>query len=74
MNEQKICPLLAAGDPDYTPLSAGCHGDRCAWWAGNTCAVLSLAPLKSQTFGNSDKKTAPSAANTEGGKEAQRDH
>ncbi len=43
MNEQKLCLLLAAGDPDHTPVSAQCRGDRCAWWTGNTCAVLSQA-------------------------------
>ena len=44
MNEQKICPLLAAGDSDHTPLSAQCKGDRCAWWEEerDCCALVSM--------------------------------
>lgn len=41
MNEPKICPLLVAGDP--APLNVQCKGDRCAWWNGDCCAVLSMA-------------------------------
>ena len=43
MNEQKICPLLAAGDPDHTPLSAQCKGARCAWAYEGGCALVSIA-------------------------------
>lgn len=43
MNEQKTCPLLAAGDPDHTPVSAWCKGDRCAWAYDGHCAIVSIA-------------------------------
>lgn len=54
MSYFKICPHCGANlDP----------GEVCDCQIG---APARWAPVKSQTFGNSDKKTAPSAANTEG--------
>lgn len=40
MNEQKICPLLGAGP---LGVNTNCKCDRCAWWDGDCCAVLSMA-------------------------------
>ena len=42
MSEQKTCPLLAAGDPDHTPVSAWCKGDRCAWAYSGGCAITTI--------------------------------
>ena len=37
----KICPLLSVKDD---PLSlALCESVRCAWWAGERCAIVDIA-------------------------------
>jgi len=44
MNEKtvelnKICPIRSAG----TMTNIGCCKERCAWWDGEKCGILSLA-------------------------------
>lgn len=44
MNEPKICPLLAAGDPGYRALpGVQCKGDLCAWAYEGGCAIAAIA-------------------------------
>lgn len=47
----KICPLLLAGcnsssasyPPDHWQSMMSCHGDKCAWYTGEGCAVVAIA-------------------------------
>ena len=52
MNENKICPLLSAGDPDSLSY---CQGVRCAWYVPpqhpnqeGRCAVQYLGAMPEQ--------------------------
>lgn len=38
-----ICPLRAIAPIGATDGPAVCIEERCAWWDGNNCAMLSLA-------------------------------
>ena len=84
-----ICPLLAIAGAGGTNNPAVCIEGRCAWWdfCGSECAAVTATAVirevaenlealtaKSQALGNLDKKTAPSAANTESGKGTPNDH
>lgn len=81
-----ICPLLAIAGVGETNRPAICVQDHCALWdfGGNECVIVTAAVAAREIAENLEecaavleaykKNAAPSAANTEDGKEAQHDH